>query len=99
MENKYQKIGAALLLAALVLLFLESVTLCYIALAGVLGIDLYLVKKKEKTITQWYRPKFPKLVDTILTIGIVVLFAFFHNPIVVLYLLMGTINGHLNGDW
>jgi len=100
MSYKLQKIGVILLGIALVLLFLKEITSCYIVLGVVLAIDLYLsVIKKEKTITQWYRPKFPKLVDTILTIAIVVVFIWCHEPIVGLYMLMGTINGHLNGDW
>jgi len=95
---KYQKIGTAVLVGALVLLFLEQIVLCYIALGVVLGIDLYLVKKKEKTITQWWRPKFPKLVDTIITIALAGVFIWL-NPTFGLYFLFGTINGHLNGDW
>jgi hypothetical protein len=99
MSNKLQKIGTILLIVALVLLFLKSITYSYIALGAVLAIDLWLVYKKEKTITQWYRPELPRLVDTILTIAIVGVFIYFHGPIVGLYMLMGTINGHLNGDW
>jgi len=98
MENKLQKIGTGLLVASLVLLFLESFVLCYISLGAVLAVDLYLVKKKEKTITQWYRPKLPRLVDTILTIALAGVFIYI-NPVYGLFFLMGTINGHLNGDW
>jgi hypothetical protein len=94
-----QKIGTGLLIASLVLLFLQCLTWCYIVLGAVLVIDLYLAIKKEKTITQWYRPKIPKLIDTILTIALIVLFVWFHGPAVGLYFLWGTINGHLNGDW
>ena len=96
-----QKIGTVLLVVALVVLYLyaaKEALLCYILLGGVGVIDLWLVYKKEKTITQWYRKKLPKLVDIILTIGIIVLFAL-QNPLFGLYILMGTINGHLNGDW
>lgn len=99
MNYKLQKIGSLLWILALVLLFLKAIALCYIALLGVGVIDIILVKKKEKTITQWYRPKLPKLVDTILTIGLVTLFIWHGGSIAGLYFLMGTINGHLNGDW
>jgi len=99
MSYLLQKIGTGLLVASIVLLLMGKITICYLVLAGVLLIDLWLVKKKEKTITQWYRAKFPKLVDTILTIGLVGLFVWMANPVVGLYFLMGTINGHLNGDW
>lgn len=101
MSNLLQKIGTALLVVSLVFLYLyaaKEALFCYVLLGGVLGIDLWLVYKKEKTITQWFRPKLPKLVDIILTIGIVVAFAL-QNPLFGLYMLMGTINGHLNGDW
>jgi len=99
MSYKLQKIGTGLLIAAIVLLLMMNIVWSYIFLFGVLGIDLWLVYKKEKTITQWYRTILPKLPDTILTIGLVILFIWMHNPIVGLYFLMGTINGHLNGDW
>ena len=99
MSDKLQKIGSILWIISLILLFLKDILICYLVLGAVLIIDLILVKKKEKTITQWYRAKLPKLVDTVLTIGVVVVFIWFHNPIVGLYLLQGTINGHLNGNW
>lgn len=98
MSNKLQKIGTILLGISLILLLVKEWIFCYIVLAVVLGIDLYLVKKKEKTITQWFRPKFPKKVDTILTIVLAGVFIYV-DPAYGLYFLMGTINGHLNGDW
>jgi uncharacterized membrane protein SirB2 len=99
MSFTLQKIGSGLWIAALALLFLKEIAFCYLALLGVGIIDLILVKKKEKTITQWYRAKLPKLVDTILTVGLVGLFVWAGGHIAGLYFLMGTINGHLNGDW
>lgn len=98
MSNTLQKIGTGLLIAALVFLFLKDIAVCYFILITVLIINLYLVKKKENTITQWYRKKFPKLVDTILTLSLVGVFIYM-DPIFGLFFLMGTINGHLNGDW
>ena len=98
MSYKLQKIGTILLGISLILLFVEQWVVCYIVLGAVLGIDLYLVKKKEKTITQWFRPLFPKRVDTVLTIALAGVFIYI-NPAYGLYFLMGTINGHLNGDW
>ena len=95
---KYQKIGMCILIAALVFLLMENITICYILLGVTLGFDLYLVKKKEPTITQWWRPKLPKLVDTIITIALAGVFIWL-NPVYGLYFLFGTINGHLNGDW
>ena len=50
------------------------------------------------TITQWFRPKFPRKVDTILTMALAGVFIYM-NPLYGLFFLMGTINGHLNGDW
>jgi len=52
MNFKLQKIGTGLLAVASVVLLMQWIIPCYIVLAGVLGIDLYLVWKKEKTITQ-----------------------------------------------
>ena len=97
-NDKYQKIGAAVLILSLVLLFLEQIVFCYITLGIVLVIDLYLVRKKEKTITRWWRPKFPKLIDTIITISLAGIFIWL-NPVAGLYFLFGTVSGHLNGDW
>lgn len=98
MSNVLQKIGTGVLVAALVLLFLQMYVICYIALGAVLAIDLWLVIKKKKTITQWFRPKFPRKVDTVLTIALAGVFIYM-NPLYGLFFLMGTINGHLNGDW
>jgi hypothetical protein len=98
-RNDLAKIGTIILIGALVLLFLKLLIPCYIALGVVLGIDLYLVKNKKQTITQWFRPKFPKVIDTIIAIGLVVAFILFGGPVAGIYFLMGTINGHLNGDW
>ena len=98
MENKLQKVGTGLLIAALIFLFLKDIFVCYFILISVLIVDLYLVKSKEKTITQWYRKKFPKLVDTIITIALAGVFIYM-DPVYGLFFLMGTINGHLNGDW
>ena len=98
MSNALQKIGTGLLIAALIFLFLKDIAVCYFILITVLIIDLYLVKKKEQTITQWYRRKFPRLIDTILTISLAGIFIYM-DPVFGLYFLMGTINGHLNGDW
>ncbi len=99
MNYVLQKIGSGLWIGSLVLLFFKAVLACYLMLGAVLVIDLILVAKKEKTITQWYRAKLPRLADTIITIVVVVVFVVFHNPLVGLYLLQGTIHGHLNGDW
>lgn len=98
MSYTLQKIGTGILAAALILLFLTQYIFCYIALGIVLAIDLWLVIKKEKTITQWFRSFFPRKVDTILTIALAGVFIYM-NPLFGLYFLMGTINGHLNGDW
>ncbi len=98
MSNILQKTGTGLLIAALIFLFLKDIAVCYFILITVLIIDLYLVKKKEQTITQWYRKKFPRLVDIILTISLAGIFIYM-DPVFGLFFLMGTISGHLNGDW
>ena len=99
MNNILQKVGTGLLIASLVLLFLKSFLWCYIVLGAVLAVDIWLVYKKLPTITRWYRQWLPKKVDIALTVGIIALFIWLHGSIVGLYLLQGTISGHLNGDW
>jgi len=99
MNHKLQKIGSGLWIGSLVLLFLKEIVFCYLMLAAVLVIDLILVKKKEETITQWYRKKLHRKADTIITMVVAVAFIWLHNPIAGLYFLQGTIHGHLNGDW
>ncbi len=99
MKNLLQKIGSILWIVSLVLLFMKEITFCYIALGIVLIIDLWLIREKKKTITEWYRSYLPPVVDKILTIAIVGVFIYFHSWIVGLYILQGTVNGHLNGDW
>jgi len=100
---RLQQIGAAMLIAAVVLLLQEFIVITYIVLGAVLALDLYLAYKDKKkgdilTITQWFRPLFPKKVDTIITLALAGLFIY-ANPLFGLYFLMGTIHGHLNGDW
>jgi len=100
---RLQQIGAALLIAVLVLLLKEVIVLCYVVLGAILVLDLYLAYKDKKdgdilTVTQWYRLLFPKKVDTIITIALAGIFIYV-NPLFGLYFLMGTIHGHLNGDW
>ena len=100
---RLQQIGAALLVAAVILLLKEAIALTYIVLGAVLVLDLYLAYKDKKdgdtlTVTQWYRPLFPRKVDTIITIALAGVFIY-ANPLFGLYFLMGTIHGHLNGDW
>ena len=82
-----------------VALVVPAAWLIYSLLIATFIIDLVLIKKKEPTITQWYRKKLPKTVDTIITIAVVGLFIWYHTPLIGLYILQGTIHGHLNGDW
>jgi len=97
-EFRLQQIGTILWVVSLVLLYMKIIVPCYILVGGVLGIDLYLVSKKRKTITQWFRVLFPRKVDTIVTLVIVGLFMW-QNLLFGLYFLQGSIHGHLNGDW
>jgi len=94
-----QKIGTCFLVASLVTLFLEKFVICYILLGIALGLDIWTIFREEETITQWYKPLLPKRVDIIITVAIPLVFIIFHNPLVGLYFLMGTIHGHLNFDW
>ena len=100
---RWQQLGTLLLIIAIVILLKELAILCYIMLGVTLGIDLYLVYMDKKkgdvlTITQWYRQLFPRKVDTIITLVLAGIFIYV-NPLFGLYFLMGTIHGHLNGNW
>ena len=100
---RLQQIGAILLIVAIVLLLKQMAIPCYIVLGAVLVLDLYLsIRDKKKgdvlTITQWFRPLFPKKIDMIITIALAGVFIYV-NPFFGLFFLMGTIHGHLNGDW
>ncbi len=100
---RLQQIGMGLLIAALILLLKEAIVFAYVVLGAVLVLDLYLSYEDKKkgdvlTITQWFRPLLPKKIDTIVTIALAGIFIYV-NPLFGLYFLMGTIHGHLNGDW
>ena len=104
-DKKYrlQQIGTILLIVAIFLLLQKAAIPCYIVLGVVLGLDLYLAYRDKKegdvlTITQWFRPLFPKKIDTIITIALAGVFIYV-DPFFGLFFLVGTIHGHLNGDW
>jgi len=100
---RLQQVGALLLVLAVILLLKEAIVACYLALGVVLVTDIYLAYRDKKegdvlTITQWFRPLLPKKIDTIVTIALAGIFIYV-NPVFGLYFLVGTIHGHLNGDW
>ena len=100
---RLQQIGIILLIIALVLLLKEAIVFTYIVLGVVLALDLYLAYEDKKkgdvlTITQWFRSLLPKKIDIIVTLTIAGIFIYV-NPLFGLYFLMGTIHGHINGDW
>jgi len=58
-----QKIGAGLLVLALALTWVGETGFAYLALLGVGILDLILVCKKDRTISQWVQDLWPKYID------------------------------------
>ena len=58
-------------------------------------VDLYLVFKKKKTISQRYHKLFPQRIDSILMIISVVIIGWFVPNARLVYYILGIIAGHL----
>jgi len=65
-----QKIGAGLLVVALILTWLAETGFAYSVLLLVGLIDLWLVKEKEATISQWVQGLWPKKIDYPILVGL-----------------------------
>ena len=59
------------------------------------AIDLYLVSKKKKTISQRYHKLFPQRIDNIILIVSVVTVGWFVPNARLVYYILGVIAGHL----
>ena len=66
-----------------------------VMLVGVGAIDIFLVIKKKKTISQWIHALFTKKVDIIIMVGILIYTWSLLGPIGFLPVMLGTIFGHL----
>ena len=58
-------------------------------------IDLVLVYKKEDTISNWIHSLFPKQIDYVIMVGILVFTWFVWGPVGFLPMMLGVIFGHL----
>lgn len=59
------------------------------------AIDLYLVSKKKKTLSQRYHKLFPQKIDNIILIASVVIVGWFLPNARLVYYILGVIAGHL----
>lgn len=64
------KTGAGLLILALLLTWLAETGFAYIVLLVVGTLDLYLVYKKQQTISQWIQGLWPKKIDYPILVGL-----------------------------
>ena len=74
--NKLQKIGASQLVIALVLTWMNEPGFAYMSLIPAGVIDLYLVWKDKKTISQWIQGLWPKKIDYPI-LGVLLAFTFY----------------------
>lgn len=65
-----QKIGAGLLVLALLLTWLAETGLAYAVLTAAGVIDLLLIKNKQVTISQWVQALWPKKIDYAVLTGL-----------------------------
>lgn len=91
----FQIFGTALLLTTLILTYLKITWVALGILLFVVIIDVILVLKSEKTISQWIHKLFPKAVDMIIMIGLLVFTWFVFGAEGFLPVCIGAIMGHL----
>ena len=91
------QVGAGIILVAFVLTYLEQALFALLCLLAVGIIDLVLeIKFKDSpTISQWIHSLFPKPVDVVIVIGILVFSWFAFSPVGFLPVCLGVIVGHL----
>lgn len=94
-ENKWQKVGALMFVAALIVSCFNQVLIPIILLIGVGVLDLWLLWKREDTITRWIDRQFPKWVDLSIVVCVLALSWWWFGPVGFLPLCMGVIVGHL----
>jgi hypothetical protein len=93
--NYLPKIGAGLLAIALILVWMSHMYISLGLLICVGFIDLYLVFKKHDTISQWIHGLFPKAIDVIIVIGLLIYTWAVFGPVGFVPVLIGVIIGHL----
>jgi len=95
MMDTLRKIGVVLLGAALLITWLEWTWVALGALLAVGVIDIVLVVKKEKTISQWIHKLFPKAIDAVIMVGIAAYTWAIWGAAGFLPIVMGIVIGHL----
>jgi len=96
MNKILQKIGAGLLIAALVLAWQSLTWFALGALILVGLVDLFLVFENKTTISQWIHQLFGKKTDIGIMIGLLVYtWHIFGGPASFVIMLIGVIMGHL----
>jgi len=93
-----QILGAILINLAFVLAVMEESGYGYIILVITLLIDLYLIKTKQDVITKWIRRQFPGWGDKFFLVVKLMTIIFLINPLIGLWWLLGTTDGHLFWD-
>jgi len=96
-DSRYNvaKIGALLLIAALVLTWLGLTWWALGVLIATGFVDLYLVLKKKDTISNWIHDLFPRAIDAIIMVGLLIFTWFVFGPTGFVPVLIGVIIGHI----
>jgi hypothetical protein len=94
-DFRFQQVGFALILAALVLTWQTQVAVALIVLTAVGILDIILCVKKKMTISQWVHNLLPKFADIVIMIGILAYSWFIFGPVGFLPICIGVIMGHL----
>jgi len=88
-----QMLGAVMLIAALALTWLRFDWAAVFLLAAVGALDMYLIKKKRMTISEWTRNLFPRSIDAVVLI-VLLATTWYLGPPMFLPVMLGTIIGH-----
>jgi len=91
-----QVLGALLLNVAFTLALLKEPGYGYIVLIVTLLIDLYLIKTGQDVITKWIRRQFPGWGDKIFLVVKLATIILLVNPLIGLWWLLGTTDGHFH---
>lgn len=95
MKYKIQKIGAGILALSAIAVAFNLVLIALSLLVTTGGIDIYLVLNKEDTISNWIHDLFPKQIDAIIVIALMVFTWWVWGPSAFLPVFLGVTVGHL----
>ena len=97
------KLGVGFLAIALLMLWLKLYLLSYLALAACLVADVYLMKERYETISNWVHDLFDKKIDLAILTGVYILIFFagggptMEGLRVFLFVIIGSLNMHIFG--